>query len=604
MSRRKKVALGLLAVALLAGTGFAVPTIWFKPWKIEHFYLRTAAHALFQSPVALSGMRVLPSWLDWYSDDWDDLSVQHQLDELEWTKRQAEIFRRYDRSAVADQVSYDVFAWFVRDLEEGSAFAWHDYPLNQVSGYHLGLPEVMLNIHRIQTPRDARNYVERLEKAGTLFDQLIESLRAREEKGIVPPRFVLRRVLDQMRDFIEPAPKDHVLYTHLAARLDSLGLGDDERARLLGRTEAAVRDVVYPAYRALIGYVEGLESRATDDAGAWKQPNGDAYYDYLLRHNTTTTLTADELHELGLRELERIQDEMRRILAAEGYPTGDLAAALQALGREERFRWPDSDAGREAILAEYRSILAEAERDLPRLFARLPRARFAVDRVPAFREGSAPAANYSAPSFDGSRPGTFYVNLRDVGRHAKWTMRTLAYHEAVPGHHVQLSVAQEAEDLPFFRRVVSPTAFTEGWALYAEQLAAENGLLPTPYDRLGYLQARLWRAVRLIVDTGIHRKRWTREQAIEFMARNTGMLESEVVAEVERYIVWPGQATAYMVGALEFAELRERAEAALGDRFDLREFHDVVLRNGAVPLVVLEQIVNDWIAREKAARRG
>jgi uncharacterized protein (DUF885 family) len=296
---------------------------------------------------------------------------------------------------------------------------------------------------------------------------------------------------------------------------------------------------------------------------------------------------------------------MRAILAAEGYPTEDLGATLQALNREERFLYPDSDEGRMQILADYQTIIDEVDAGLGELFNVRPTVGVRVQRVPEFRQATAPGAYYDSPPFDGSKPGTFYANLRSVEEIPRFGMRTLAYHEAIPGHHFQIAIAQGLEGVPFFRRVIPFTAYVEGWALYAEKLAAESGFQEDPYDRLGYLTGQIFRAVRLVVDTGIHAERWTREEAIDYMLAATGMPGTDVVAEVERYIVNPGQACAYKVGQLEILALRERAREQLGADFDLAAFHDVVLTHGAVPLSILGRLVDEWIeSRAATARRA
>jgi uncharacterized protein (DUF885 family) len=307
-------------------------------------------------------------------------------------------------------------------------------------------------------------------------------------------------------------------------------------------------------------------------------------------------MNPEEVHRLGLAEVDRIQEEMWDILRAEGVEARTIGEAMTKLGEDPRFTWEDSDAGREEILARFREIVEEVDANIDHLFDARPKTGVEVQRVPQFREASSPAAYYNPAPFDGSKPGTFFANLRNVREHARFGMRTLAYHEAIPGHHFQSSLAQEQTGVPFFRRVIPFTAYAEGWALYAEQLAAENGFQDDPYDRLGYLQSQMFRAVRLVVDTGIHVKRWTREEAITYMLENTGMPESDVTAEVERYIVWPGQACAYKVGQLKILELRERAHARLGERFDIREFHGVVLEHGELPLTILERLVDEWIA--------
>lgn len=426
---------------------------------------------------------------------------------------------------------------------------------------------------------------------------MIEGLEHRQQLGIVPPRFVIDHVLREMSELVAPAPREMVLYTHFADTTAQIeGLDPDRREALLTELATRIEDTVVPAYARLIAFFERQREIATTDDGVWKLPDGEAFYNWALRHHTTTDLTADEIHRLGLAEVDRIQREMKAILEAEGYPTDDLAATMNALNEEERFLYPDTDAGREQILADYQAVIDEIDAGLDGLFDVRPTVGVEVHRVPEFRQETAPGAYYNTPPFDGSKPGIFYANLRDVKEIPKFGMRTLAYHEAIPGHHFQLALAQNITGVPFFRKVVPFTAYSEGWALYAERVAAEHGFQSDPYDRLGYLTAEIFRAVRLVVDTGIHAKRWTREEALDYMLANTGMPRGDVVAEIERYIVNPGQACAYKVGQLKILELRQRAERRMGDAFDIREFHNVVLLDGALPLSILERQVEDWIA--------
>jgi uncharacterized protein (DUF885 family) len=368
------------------------------------------------------------------------------------------------------------------------------------------------------------------------------------------------------------------------------------REELLTRLEQEIENTVYPVYRRLIDFFTHQEGIASTDDGVWKLPDGKAFYAYTLRHHTTTDMTADEIHELGLGEIERIQAEMREILVAEGYPADNLQATMNSLNEQERFLYPDTYEGREQILLDYQAIIDEIDKETKNFFDVRPSVGVKVERVPEFKQAKAPGAYYESPPMDLSEPGTFYVNLRDVKEIPKFGMRTLAYHEAIPGHHFQITIAQGLKDLPIFRRIIPFTAYTEGWALYTERLAAEQGYQEDPYDRLGYLTSEIFRAVRLVVDTGIHARRWARERAIDYMLANTGMPEGEVVAEIERYIVNPGQACGYKVGKLKIVGLRQRAMERLGPDFDLKEFHNVVLTNGAMPLNILEQQVDRWIA--------
>jgi len=602
MRRWKKWTLIGLGVLFAAGAAFIVPTVWFKPYSVNHFYARVFLRFALQSPMLLSQLGFVPPALDFYSHKLDDVSPESEDRNFRFVRRELGVLRSFDRGALSDTISYDVMEWFMADVVESQRFRFHVYPLNQFAGAQSALPSFMLNVHQIRRRKDARNYLARLEAFEQYFDDVIEGSSLRAARGIIPPRFVLERVLTEMREFISSPPDEHVLYTNLRTALDTLReLPAEERQSLLLRGGVAIRERVYPAYRKLIAHAEELERRATEDDGVWRLPEGDAYYAHRLRSSTSTDLSAEQIHQLGLREVERIEAELRPLLARQGYAGSDLGTALARLREEPRFQWPDTDEGRAAILEEYRRIIAEASTRLAPLFGRQPAAPVVVERVPEFREATAAVASYQQPALDGSRPGKFFVNLRDVADHARFRMRTVAYHEAIPGHHFQLATQQQLEGGPFFRKVIPFTAYTEGWGLYAEQLAAESGLQNDPLDRIGYLVDELWRAMRLVVDTGIHSKRWTRADAIAYL-RRTGKPEKDIVAEVERYAVLPGQATSYKVGQLKILELRERARARLGDRFDIRGFHDVVLGQGAVPLAILERAVDAWIQSELQRR--
>ena len=350
----------------------------------------------------------------------------------------------------------------------------------------------------------------------------------------------------------------------------------------------------------MIAYYEKLLPKTKGNHGVWALPDGAAFYAWSVKQHTTTDMTPDQVHALGVSEVARIEAEMDAILRAEGLAEGTVGARVKQLGQRPEQLYPDSDAGRTQILADYQAIIDEIDRGLTPYFDVRPKGGVKVERVPVFREKTAPGAYYNPPAFDGSRPGIFYANLRNVAEIQKFGMRTLAYHEAIPGHHFQTSIQQELTGVPTFRKVLPFTAFSEGWALYAERLAWEIGYQKQPLDNLGRLQAEMFRAVRLVVDTGMHHKRWTREQAIEYMTAKTGMPETDVVAEIERYLVMPGQALAYKVGMNKILSLREQAKAQLGEKFDLKRFHNLVLTGGDMPLTLLEQRVDAWIAQEKA----
>ena len=450
---------------------------------------------------------------------------------------------------------------------------------------------------------DAEDYIARLRQFDRVFAQQLEGMRLREDKGIVPPRFVIEKVLAEARGFVAAAPRENILHTSLVEKLDKLAepLEPDARERVLAGTEAAITGSVYPAFESLIAYYDALLPRARPNHGVWDLPDGDAFYARQVRDHTTTDMTPAEVHALGLAEVARIEQEMDAILRAEGLTEGSIGARVQQIAQRPDQLYPDTDEGRAQIIADFQAIIDEVDAGIDPYFGVRPAQGVTVERVPVFREKTAPGAYYNAPAFDGSRPGVFYINLRNTAEVARFGMRTLAYHEAIPGHHLQTALQQELTGVPTFRKILPFTAFSEGWALYTERLAWEIGFQDDPLDNLGRLQAEMFRAVRLVVDSGMHHARWTREQAIEYMLEKTGMPETDVVAEIERYLVMPGQALAYKVGMNRILELRERAKAELGERFDLKAFHDLVLTGGDMPLKLLGERVERWVA-ETAAR--
>jgi uncharacterized protein (DUF885 family) len=591
----------VLAVVALGGL-FFVHVWYFKPAKIDWFYTRVFAQFALQNPEILTSLRILDQYgLNFTADQLSDTSPAAADEAAARLKADYAVFRSYPRADYTgqDALSYDIWDFFMKTQVDGERWRYHNFPVNQMFGIQSGLPNFMANTHLVFNERDAENYIARLNQFPKSFDGVIAGLKLRDEAGVLPRQFTVDKVLTQMRGFIEPAPAEHMLYTTFVDKLGKIKPEDmDEatRTRLGDEVKAAIEASVYPAYRDLIAYFEEIQPRATSNDGAWSLPDGEAYYAYEVYSNTTTTMTADEIHALGIAEVERIAAEMDAILRDAGYTEGTIGARVRALGDDPAQLYPDTPEGREQILKDYMKIIAEINAGLDDWFSVKPKAGVQVLRVPEFSEKTAPGAYYQPPSLDGARPGTFYANLRNVKEITRFGMRTLAYHEAVPGHHFQIAIAQELQGLPFFRKLIPFTAYAEGWALYSERVAWEAGFQSNPLDNLGRLQAEMFRAVRLVVDTGLHAKRWTREQAIGYMIDYTGMGDDEVTAEIERYLVNPGQALAYKVGMIKILELRERARSALGDRFDIRDFHNQVLKNGSMPLTVLEGVVERWIA--------
>ena len=597
----------IIALLVIAFAVFLINLIWFRPWSLNLFYEKVFAEVVFDHPELLSTLGLVEQFgITNHNGKLDDESPAHQQREFDRWKRDLTQLREYplDRQSPSQKLSTHVLDWFLQMQVEGEKWQWHNYPVNQLFGVQNQFPSFMANTHRLLTRKDCQYYLKRLDALPKKFDQLFENLKIREQKQILPPRFVVEEVLKEMTDFIGTPASENILASSFKTRAAKIAeLSEAQRADFQGRVETAISGRVYPAYQKLIDYFREILPKTTTDDGVWKLPNGNAYYAYCLHENTTTTLNPDEVHELGLREVARIQGEIRSILDANGFAGQAIGEAVDKLTKDARFLYANDDKGRAEALAQYSDLITKATaRSSKELFLTTPRAKIEVRRVPEFKEATAPGAYYQPGAMDGTRPGIFFANLRDMNEVPKWSMPTLAYHEGVPGHHWQISTAEELKAVPQFRKVIPFTAYMEGWALYCEWLAKQAGWYENdPFGDLGRLRDELFRAVRLVVDTGLHAKHWTREQAIAYMREKTGMGEKEVKSEIERYIVAPGQACAYKIGMLKIQELRTRAEKELGERFDQREFHDAVLKNGALPLEILEKQVNEYIQRKKSA---
>jgi len=538
-------------------------------------------------------------------DKWTDISEEHQAAELAHARADLRLLQTIDTDKLdaSTRLSYQLLEQQLRDRIEDYRWRHHSYPVNQMFGLHSQIPAFLINQHQIASVSDAEAYIARLDGIETLLAQLIEQLKIREAKGIVAPDFVLPHVIRDARNLLSGAPFDggrpSALLADFQGKISSLDIAETERNALRRDAELALLNSVQPAYQALIAYLEPQLARASHDAGAWKLPDGQAYYSNRLKRVTTTDLTAEEIHQLGLAEVERIHGEMRAIRDKVGFE-GSLQAFMQYVRDDDRFYYPNTEEGRDRYLARARDVLENIESRLDELFIIKPRAKLQVKRVEAFREKSAGQAFYQQPAPDGSRPGTYYANLYDMSAMPSYQLQALAYHEGLPGHHMQIAIKQELQDLPKFRRFGGVTAYSEGWGLYSELLPKEINLYDDPYADFGRLSMELWRAVRLVVDTGMHSKGWSREKSIAFYVDNTPNARLQAVKMVERHAVMPGQATAYKVGMLKILQERAKAKTALAADFDIREFHDVVLRNGAVPMNILEAQVDQYIAEKKA----
>jgi len=587
-----------------------VNLIWFKPFSINHFYEKVFVELVLDSPELTTQIGV-PVLYDLSKDELDDISDAKQRENLEKIIGNYHTLLSYDFESQSEenQLNTKILASYLKSNSvENEAFFYHNYPVNQMNGVQKTLPSLLVSFHKLEDQSDVEAYISRLQKFTIKFDQLIENLKLRESKGIKPPKFINDIVLLELNDFVgntkgvsstDNAVEDNVLYTNFSNKIDLIeDISEQEKEAYKNEVADAIRTSVLPSYKNLIAYIEHQNKTATNEAGVWKLPHGDAYYRYKLKQHTTTDFTPEEIHRIGLSEVARIKKEMFSILESQGLAdtSKTLGENIQNLNNDQRFLYPNTDEGRKLALTDFKTIIAEIEQGIDSVFDLKPKSAIDVKRVPEFKEKGTPLAYYEGPTMDGSVDGVFYVNLRDISKLPKFGMKTIAYHEGIPGHHFQVAIQRELQGLPTFRTLVPFGAYNEGWALYTEQLAWELGFYDNdPFGNLGRLQAEIWRSVRMVVDSGIHYKKWTREQAIEYMVENTGYNVEDMTTEVERYVVLPGQACAYKVGMIKILELREKAKQKLGNKFKLSDFHNTILKNGAVPLDILEEIVDDYI---------
>ncbi|MGZ8312943.1 MAG: DUF885 domain-containing protein [Allosphingosinicella sp.] len=538
-------------------------------------------------------------------DRLNDYTEAHRQRQLDLQERQvAELHARFDpqRLSPAGRLSYRLFEDDVARDREAFRWRWHRFPATN-NGSPMGqIPVFLINNHRVDNAADAEAYVARLREVERVMGEISANMRHQAELGLVPPRFNFAPVRADGRRILTGAPfaegPDGVLLADFATKVGRLDIPQAEKDRLIAAARAALAGPFRRGYETMLVAVDAIEPRATGNDGAWSLPDGAAFYAHRLRQSTTTDLDAGQIHGIGLEQVTRIHGEMERIKRQVGFD-GTLQQFFRHINSSSQFKYPNTEEGRQAYLADARRFIAQVMEVAPRWFGRLPRAPLEVRAVEAFRQDTAAVAFYNQPSADGSRPGIYYVNLADMNQVLRPQTEAISYHEGAPGHHFQIALAQELPGVPKFRRFGGYGAYSEGWGLYAEGLGKEMGFYQEPISEFGMYSTQLWRAIRLVVDTGIHDQRWSRERAIRYFMDNGLLSERDAAKEVERYFNNPGQATSYMIGQLKILELRDRARAALGDRFDIRGFHQVVLENGAVPLDVLEELVDAWIAQRR-----
>ncbi len=538
---------------------------------------------------------------------WTDISDEHAQKELEFTKADLDsLHKNFDIEKLDEQtkISYRLFENDCNQQIDNFKWRFHNYPVNQMDGLHSSIPAFLINIHTVTNKNDAEAYISRLLGLPALFDQLIINVKIREEKNIIPPKFVFPYVITDCKNVLTGIPFEKVktsstLLEDFSTKVNALkDIDDATKKELIAKAFDALITSVKPAYEKLMAYWNELEKKATTDDGAWKFPDGDAFYTAALKQTTTTDLTADQIYDIGIKEVARIQGEMKEIMKKVKFKNDNLHDFFTFMRTDKQFYYPNTTEGKEAYRLKAVKIIGDMKNELDKLFITKPKADIEVKAVEPFREKSAAGAFYEDPALDGSRPGRYYINLYNMADQATYQMEALAYHEGIPGHHMQIAIAQELTTVPKFRQHGGNVAYIEGWALYSERVPKEIGFYSDPYSDFGRLSMELFRAARLVIDTGIHRKKWTRQQALKYFNENTPNPEGDNKKEIDRYIVWPSQATGYKIGMNKIIQLRENAKNKLGDRFDIREFHDVVLTSGSVPLNILEEMVNTWISKK------
>ena len=602
----KRTLIGIPSVLVLGGLG-AYVWFWGAPIGINNYINKKSIQIVADSPEMLTYMGMIDNTpLDRHSGKLADYT------EAQWDNSTAKVkellkgLEKYEDDDLTEQqrLSYDITKWFFEDQIAGEDYRYSSYPLNQLSGPQVDLPSFLTDMHAIVSKKSAERYISRVGEFGRVLDETHTNVQIHADNGVIAPNFIIEKIIAGMESFTDGGASENPLVRTLPARLDKVdALTQSDKDEIISKVTALVEESIIPGYEKLIAQQNSLLPKTNSDAGIWRIPNGDKIYQLALRSNTTTDFSADDIHNTGISEVARIEKAMDVILQGEGLTEGTVSERVQLMMKKPDQIFPNTDAGRKEMLDYLVELNTDIMSKAGEYFITLPPQELEIKRIPEFSQDSAPGGYYQGPSLDGKRPGSFYINQKDTADNPKWTLPTLLYHEAAPGHHFQISRAQMIKGVPMIRKMSPFTAYTEGWALYAEKTAAEDmGLYAdNPLGDLGRLQAEQFRAVRLVVDTGLHHKKWSREKAIEYMVSKTGMTEAEVTREIERYIVWPGQATAYKTGQLAIVRMRDKAEAALGAAFNLREFNEMILEDGAMPLGILDKKVDRWIKKQTSA---
>ena len=592
----------LIAVTLAIASLYLINLFFMKPISIDHYLGKELILDLTGSPEELTYVGVLDKF-NWITNHNSKLSIPQDNDIENGVKQTEKVIKtlyKYDDSRLSNiQKNTKKIAIFdyENQLKELKDFPYLDYPLNQIGGIHLNTIEFMNSVHPIRSESEAKAFIKRTDLIKEVYGGLLNHLEKQASNGVFPPEFVYVHVINQLDEFINISNIEHPLYKQFMLKVGELDLNKDKVDYLEEEISRSIDESVTPGFKLLRDFMASTQKNANKNHGIWSQPGGDEYYKLKIRTFTTTDYSPEKIHQMGLNEVKRISSRMREILTSLGYDENkSVGELMNELNEDPDFLYADTPDRKEIVLKDYTDMVNEAIRVMTDYFHTMPKSEVVVKAVPEYSEQNAAGGYYQSPALDGSRPGVFYANLYDIKQTPTYSMRTLAYHEATPGHHHQIAHSLENEELTLYRRFGYYTsAFAEGWALYSEILALEAGLAENPYDELGILQSELFRANRLVVDTGMHYKRWTREEAMDYMKSVTGMSDTEVRVEIERYIVWPGQALSYKVGMIKILELRERAMKELGDKFNIKDFHSAVLDHGNPPLFIVEEMVEKMI---------
>ena len=593
----------MLVWALMLFSIYLFNLFYMKPVSIDHYLGKEIIKDLTSSPEYMTYLGIFDD-LDWLTGHNAKISIPDYEDiteDLNSEKRKLDILTRYSDKALSPlQQTTKQIAIFdtENNIQELENFPLHYYPLNQIGGAHLNAIEFLSDMHQINSYIDAKNYIQRASLFDESFEGLLTILEKQAEENIYAPDFVYVHVINQLNELINHDLEDHPLYSQFVNKISKTDISEENKIALAKELEEVINSHVTRGFGLLKDFMVRTQKYANTNDGIWSLPNGDQYYQLQIRSYTTTDYTANEIHEMGLSEVKRISNRMSEILKNLGYDTENKSVGqiMNDLNEDPKFLYADTPDRKDIVVADYTEMVKEAQEVMVDYFATMPKADVIVKAVPEYSEQTAAGGYYQSPALDGSRPGVFYANLYDIKQTPTYSMRTLAYHEATPGHHHQIAHSLENESLTLYRRFGYRTsAFSEGWALYSEQLALEAGLASNKYDELGILQSELFRAVRLVVDTGMHHKKWSREKAMDYMKSKTGMSDTEVRVEIERYLVWPGQALSYKVGMIKMLELRNKAMSDLGSKFDIKKFHSAVLDHGIPPLFIVEQKIDEMI---------